>query len=159
MATQRMTVATIAGDAGRSVHNRFAAWKVVQLQEPIRSVVDEFAKHLRENSASLPVVYFCEWIDRWLMGDAIQGPLSVHGARWQASCQSPEEARQWAMNVGTQWPEQRRLAACLLEAAGAWNGLVGEAVVVVLREILGASATDEEVVASLRVIPPWLAGS
>jgi hypothetical protein len=45
----------------------------------------------------------------------------------------------------------------LREAVGAWQELVESAVLVVLRHVVGPSASDEEVKASLRTAPDWLA--
>jgi hypothetical protein len=159
MATQRLTLATVAGDAGRAVGEWFRACHSTDATsvEAVPGLeIDELGERLRSNGAALPVVYFCEWIDRWLMGDLVPGPGAIAGRRFQVSCLSPEEAVEWAGRCGEQFPEQLWLASRLREAAAAWQPLAGPAVVVVLREVLGASATDEEVLASLRGVPPWL---
>jgi hypothetical protein len=159
MATQRLTLATLAGDAGRAVSALFRAWRstsAVGVEAAPGLAIDELGERLRSNGAALPVVYFCEWIDRWLMGDQVPGPGVIAGRRFQASCMSPEEAVEWAGRCGGQFPEQLWLAARLREAAEAWRPAVGPSVVVVLREVLGASSTDEEVLASLHGVPLWL---
>ena len=103
-------------------------------------------------------VYFAEWIDRWLTGSTVPGPGAVVGHRFEATCATAVEAAKLAECCGTQWDEQRWLAARLREAAAAWEPLVGPTVVVVLREVLGGSTMDEEVVASLVGVPAWLSG-
>jgi hypothetical protein len=117
--------------------------------------VDRFCAALRGNGLSLPVLYFCEWIDSWLMGDLVPGPGAAEGRKYQAACFSPEQALAWAERCGHQFPEQEWLAARLREAAACWDG-TERRVVVVVREVIGATTTDEEVAASLGVIPEWL---
>ena len=117
-----------------------------------------FCQSLRENGTSLPILYFSEWIDRWLMGDHVPGPGMVEGRRFQATCLTREEAIDWAGRCGDQHQEQTWLAARLREAASAWCELADGALIVVVREVLEGSTTDDEVHASLRSLPAWLLG-
>jgi hypothetical protein len=73
------------------------------------------------------------------------------------TARTPEESATWASQCGDQFPEQRWLASRFQEASEAWRPLVVSTVIVVLREVLGGSATDEEVTASLKGVPQWLA--
>ena len=91
MATQRMTVATLAGAAAAVVAKLFAGWRA----KPDPDAVDRLCASLRDEGLSLPVVYFSEWADRWSMGDWVprrrcRGPalsrsLPVAGAGGRAS--------------------------------------------------------------------------
>jgi hypothetical protein len=54
--------------------------------------------------------------------------------------------------------EQQWLASRLREAAEGWVSVAEPLAVVVVREVLGASTTDEEVRAALRGVPNWLIG-
>lgn len=103
----------------------------------------------------MPIVYFCEWVDCWLMGDLVPGPDPVEGRRCQVTCFSTEQAMAWADRCGHQFPEQEWLATRLREAVIAWGGIERRAVVVV-REVFDASTTHEQVEASLGVVPDWL---
>ncbi len=159
MATQRITVATIIGEAGKAVIELFSEWRAAQgaqQQEAARHEVDRFAKQLRANGGVLPIVYFCEWFDHWLMGNSIHGSESVDGSQFEASCGSDIEAMGCADQCGDQFPEQRWLAARLREAAEGRQPFSEPAVVVMLREVVGGSATDEEVAASRQGVPEWL---
>lgn len=151
MATQRLIVATLAGDSADAVAARFRSWAA----HPDAAAVDRFCDGLRKHGNSLPVVYFCEWIDRWLMGNLVPGPGCVDGKRYQATCLTPEEAVSWSERFVQQFAEQEWLAARFREAAAVW-GTVTERAVVVVREVIGASSTDEEVEGSLHTIPAWL---
>jgi hypothetical protein len=156
MATQRLTIASIAGRAAAVAETRFRSWRDGPAP-PDPAAVDDFCVALRANGAMLPVVYFAEWVDRWLMGDTVPGPGSVAGRLYEATCLSPDQAAAWAGRCGRQFPEQRWLASRLREAAAAWAGVAQPRAIVVLREILGGSTTDDEVLASVAVVPDWLA--
>jgi hypothetical protein len=103
------------------------------------------------------MIYFSEWIDRWLMGDVVPGPGAVQGHQFEVWCGVPSAVVELAERSGHQFQEQQWLAARLQEAALAWQPLIGKTVVVVIREVLDSSATDEEVTASSQRIPGWLA--
>jgi hypothetical protein len=104
---------------------------------------------------SLSVVYFTEWVDGWLMGDAVLGPGPVQGRRFQAVALTPEQAHDWASRCGDQFPEQQWLAQRLREAADAGAG-IGQTTVIAIREVFGPSPTDEEFQEALREVPDWL---
>ncbi len=154
MATQRLTVATLAGDAALAANVLFRSWQ----SRPDPAAVDQLCDGLRGDGLSLPVVYFCEWADRWSMGDDAPGPGAAEGRRYEATCLTPAQTEARAGRCGRQLPEQGWLAARLREAAGAWAGICEPRVVLVVREVIGLSATDEEVTDSLRIVPRWLSG-
>ncbi len=118
--------------------------------------VDRFCAALRENGLSLPIIYFCEWIDRWLMGDLVPGPNALEGPRYQMACFSREQALAWAEQCGHQHLEQQWLSSRLKEAASVCDGVAKRVTVIVVREILGGSTLDNEVAACMRVVPEWL---
>jgi hypothetical protein len=154
MALQRLFIATLAGDAATVTANRFLSWRHAAALDT--AAVDRFCAALRANATSLPVVYFSEWVDRWLMGDQVSGPGTIEGQRFQATCFSRQEAIDWAGRCGSQHQEHDWLAARLREAASAWSGLVDRVVVVVVREIFQNSTLDEDIQASFAVAPTWL---
>ena len=153
MATQRLTVATLIGDSGVAVDALFRSWLDGPAPEP--ATVDQFCDRLRVNGAVLPVVYFCEWVDRWLMGDEVPGPGKVEGRRYQAACLSSSEAVAWADHLGNQWPEQEWFAIRLREAVGS-GSVADRFAVVVVRDVLGGSTTDGEIFDAMRGVPAWL---
>ena len=117
--------------------------------------MDQLCLAIRENALSLSVVYFAEWVDRWLMGDAVPGPDRVEGRRFQAANLNPEQAHEWASRRGDQFPEQQWLARRLNEATRG-GGEFGQTTVVVIREVVGPSATDDELQEALGAVPEWL---
>ena len=152
MATQRLMVATLAGRSAFAVVARFEQWRAI----PDPAAVDRMCASVRESALSLPVVYFAEWVDRWLMGDLVPGPDAVEGRRFQAACLSPTQATGWADRCGTQFAEQGWLASRLREAAVGWGSVAEQYAVVVIREAVGASPTDGEVQAAASGVPAWL---
>ena len=152
MVTQRLTVATLAGRSAVAVATRFERWR----SAPDPAAVDQLCESFREHALSLPVVYFAEWVDRWLMGDLVPGPGAVEGLLFQAACLSPAQAVAWADRCGSQFAEQGWLASRLREAAAGWGGVAEPYTVVVVREAVGASPTDEEVRAAAGAVPAWL---
>ncbi len=152
MATQRLTVATLAGQSAIAVATRFDEWRSVA--DPV--AVDQLCASIREHALSLPVVYFTEWVDRGLMGDLVPGPNKVEGHRTQATCLSSAEAVAWAERCGGQFAEHGWLASRLREAAGGWSGVGEPYAVVIVREVVWASVTDDEVRAAAASVPPWL---
>ena len=152
MASQRLTVATLIGQSAMAIIDQFERWRSVPDQEAVDQLCDSICKH----SLSLPVIYFTEWVDRWLMGDSVPGPNAVDGRRFQATCLSPVQARGWADKCGSQFVEHGWLANRLREAAAVWSGVSGQNAIVVTREVFGLSITDEEIQRSAQSIPEWL---
>jgi len=153
VATQRLTVATLAGRSAVAVAAQFEQWR----SAPDPGAVDHFCESIRGHALSLSVLYFAEWVDRWLMGDLVPGPGAVEGRRFQVACLSPAQATGWADRCGSQFAEQGWLASRLREAAAGWGGVAEPYSVVVVREAVGASATDDEVQAAVDSVPAWLA--
>jgi hypothetical protein len=155
VATQRLFIATVAGDAAIEIARRFSFWRrTEETNDPL--AVDRLCLALRENSSSLPIIYFAEWVDHWLMGNLVPGPSAVIGQRFQATCLTASEAVEFANRCGKQFDEQGWLSRRLGEAAVAYQPAT-DRVIVIAREVLGASSTNDEVEASLTRIPEWLA--
>lgn len=190
MATQRITLAKVAGTAGAAVAERFRVWinsrigeqtrpsigssskrartsKEHRISGPdqfppaVRREIDGFAELLRANAAVPPVVYFTEWVDFWSMGDVVPGlgvagTEVVYGDKFQACCQKFPVGLTAPTVGGKPTQESKWLAARLKESESAWKPIVTESVLVVLREPLGGTVTDEELSASLQSVPSWL---
>lgn len=152
MATQRMMVETLAGQAAVAVTKQFETWR----STPNPEAVDRLCAAIRDNALSLSVVYFTEWVDRWLMGDQVPGPGAVQGGRFQATCLSPAQALDYAGQVVNQHAEQRWLVSRLREAAAGWGGVAEPYAIVIVREVVGPSAGDDEIQAAAQSIPAWL---
>jgi hypothetical protein len=147
-----MMVATLAGQAAVAITAQFEKWR----SAPDPAAVDHLCVAIRDNALSLSVVYFTEWLDRWLMGDQVPGPGVVQGSRFQATCLSPAQAIEYAGQVINQHAEQGWLVSRLREAAAGWGGVAEPYAVIVVREVVGPSADDDEIKAAAESIPAWL---
>jgi len=150
MASQRWTVATLAGTSAGRVAALFAGW--ASNADPPQ--VDWFSDALRDHGLELPVVYFGEWADHWLMGDHLPKP-SVAGRRYEAACLSADEAVAWADRCGSQFAEQAWLAGRLREAAAVFAA-GADRVVLVLRFVVGPSLSDADLRSARDDVPDWL---
>lgn len=145
---QRMMIATLAGDSAVAMLQFFSS-------NPDPIAIDRFCTTISENRLSLPIVYFCEWGDRWLMGNDVPGPNSQEGKRYQASCMTSAEAVAWAEKLGDQYQEQLRFASRLREAAYGWGTVTDRYAIMSVREVMDGSTRDDEVEESLNGIPKW----
>jgi hypothetical protein len=135
---------TLGGDEALAAHTMFASWRAAgQLLESLE--VDQFCQSLRAKALSLTVLYYCEWKDQWLMADLVPGPEWAEGRNYQATCLSPEQANELARKCGDQFEENVWFATRLREAATACSLLVKRRRIIVVREVVGPSASDEEI--------------
>jgi hypothetical protein len=181
VASQRITIAKLAGLSGDIALQRLSAWSAARnADDPnpwsseqwpihVREQADEFAERLREHGFALPICHFVEWADMWSMGDLFARwltppncprPIGVHANRFEVFAYSLPDDGRLANYLATAGPQQFTetdwFIARLLEAVSAWEKLVPSATLVVLRKVVDGSALDEEVVASLKKIPQWL---
>lgn len=181
MASQRITIAKLAGLSGEIALKRLSAWSSARnavnpnLWSPeqwpgeVRQEADEFADQVREHGYALPVCHFVEWADMWSMGDQFprwmtppncSRPIGVHANRFEVFAYSLPDDGRLAKYLATAGPQQFTetdwFIARLLEAVSAWEKLLPSATLVVLRKVIDASALDEEVMASLKKMPEWL---
>lgn len=181
MATQRITIAKVGGQAADRILQRLGEWaKARQTSEPlewsaeqwpsnVRCQADAFADRLRAHSDSPPIVHFVEWIDLWSMGDLFPrwltppdgpGPLIIHADRFEVYGYGLPDGgrlgRHLASAGSQQFEEYDGFVSRLKESVGAWQGLVDRAALIVLREVIGGLVTDDEIRASLASVPDWL---
>ena len=152
VATQRLTVVTIAGQSAATVAIQFNRW----LSNPDPTAIDQFCVVIQGHDSSLPIVFFVQWVDRWLMGDLLPDADTVNGERFQAACMSVARAIEFAGGCGEQWVEQKLLASQIREATYGWGTVTDKYVIVLIRERLGPSTLDDEAFASLETVPDWL---
>lgn len=181
MASQRITIAKLAGVSGEIALKRMTAWSSArnvadpnlwapeQWPDHVRQQADEFAERVRQYGLALPVCHFVEWADLWSPGDLISRwltppncskPISVHADRFEVFAYSLPDDNRLANYLAAAGPQQfietDWFIARLLEAVRSWEKLVASATLVVLRKVVDGCALDEEVEASLKVIPEWL---
>jgi len=181
LASQRITIAKVGGKAGDLVLQRLRKWAGARLVDDpnewsrdiwpstVRAQADAFAEQLRANALCPPVIHFVEWSDLWSMGDLYTRwltppksppPLEIDADRFQVyAYELPDSGRlerYLAKAPRQQFAECDQYVTRLREAVGAWGELVERSALIVLREVVGGLVTDEELVASLLVVPGWL---
>lgn len=181
MASQRVTIAKIGGKAGDIVLERLREWAGArQIDDPtewrddqwpasVRSQAAAFAERLRANALFPPVVHFVEWSDLWSMFDVYTRwltppncppPLEIDADRFEIFAYELPDGGRLERHLKKarrqQFPECDQYVTRLKEAVGAWGELVERSALIVVREVVGGLVTDEELVASLSVVPDWL---
>lgn len=184
MASQRVTLLKIGGAAGEVISRQFETWAAAkttsydedgwgddQWPAEMRQQADQLVNQLRANSTSPPIVYFIEWIDHWSMGDRFEmwfssrkqkNLLTIDGYQYQIhGYRLPDKGRlrkRLKKSGKQQFPEYDWLIARLNEAALAWDGVVEDSILVLVREVLGGMILNEETEAALPMMPSWLEG-
>jgi hypothetical protein len=181
LAMQRITIAKVGGvganvvlrclrewSAARQTASR-SEWSSEQWPADVRRRADSFAEELRAHALAPPVIHFIEWADLWSMGNTFQRwliptdeplPLAVYADRFTVYGYGLPDGGRLAGRLASAGPQQfvesdwfvRRLR----EAVDAGHELVDQAVLVVLRHVVGGLVTDDEVRASLSLVPEWL---
>ena len=99
----------------------------------------------------------------WLTPHGGQPPLVIHADRFEVyGYELPDGGcleRYLAKAGPQQFSEYDQFVGRLHEAMVAWQELVERSVLIVLREVVGGLVTDEQLVASLSVVPDWLTDS
>ncbi|HEY2786906.1 MAG TPA: hypothetical protein VGJ05_18235 [Fimbriiglobus sp.] len=145
-------------------------WSSEQWAPNVRDEANYFAYQLRSHAFASPVLFFAEWIDKWSMGDDFsrwltppggQKALQVMTDEYQINSYAlPDEGR-LIQHLAAAAPQQHQEAdwfiVRLREAIGAWENLADRATLIVLRHVHESSAIDQELAASLKELPDWLA--
>jgi hypothetical protein len=144
-------------------------WSPEQWPETVRRQADHFASQLRDHATPPPVMHSVEWIDRWSGFDLFHRwlppggkfpKLMVLGDRFEVyGYRLPDDGQllnhlSEALNL--QWQEQEWFVSHLREAIKAWDGLIDRCLILVLRDVIGASVEDEDIVEGLAKMPRWL---
>ncbi|WP_435016116.1 hypothetical protein TA3x_003676 [Tundrisphaera sp. TA3] len=181
MASQRITIAKLGGLAAEVALRRLRAWAEArrttdphewsgdQWPPQARIEADAFAERLRANAPFPPVLHFVEWADLWSMGDLFgrwlsppggPSPLIIHADRVELYGYAlPDDGRllRHLKKAGPQqFDECDQFIGRLREALLAWQDLAEQAVIIVIREVVGGLVTDEDLAESLSIVPSWL---
>lgn len=117
----------------------------------------------------MPVAYFNQHIDHWSAGDQIQSHLGGAKARvWHDAGELwcyrlPDRGRLIKQNgsaaKSAQFAESEWLANRLIEAARAYDKVWPMAVLLINRQAVAASLTDEELKSNAAKLPKWIGRS
>jgi hypothetical protein len=181
VATQRITLAKIGGKAAEVVVRRLRAWSAArrtdlgdeqsneQWPPDVRRQADEFTERLRSHALAAPVIHFIEWVDPWSMGDLFahwltpsEGPPPsvVHGDRFELYGYAlPDDGRlaRYLASAGLQqFKESDWYVRRLQEAVESYSGVTDRAVILVARNVVASTVTDDDMKDSFARVPDWL---
>jgi hypothetical protein len=174
-------IAKIAGLAAEVIALRLTEWSAArQTADPdewsseqwplaVRFQADSFAGRLRTHALDLPIVCFIEWVDLWSMGDAYRrwltppdspGPWTVHSDRYEIYAYALPHGGLLSDHLSSagpqQWEESDWFIGRLSGAIATCRQIVNRSTLIVVREVVGGLATDEDIAASLSHLPNWL---
>lgn len=183
MASQRITIAKIVGEAAVAVFDRFCCYSHHPDQKTLATVsrhdscnrkLATFVSALRSHSHCPPVVFYSEFIDMWSMGDVLVRPfvrcreqrfLHVDGGIELMLYRLPDKGRlerrlQAALRSRRAICQEERLyLTILLESTVAWESMTGDATIIVIRDVYGPSLADDEIEEAMKCIPDWIGTS
>ena len=181
LAIQQWTILKLVGPAAEDASGRFDRWWKARRSDDLSCFTpDDWAASVRRSAATyfvrliehrweMPVAYFSQHIDLWSAGGQIQchlGGAKAHvwhdaGELW---CYRLPDRGKLAKRNGSaakssQFAESEWLAKRLIEAARAYDKLWPEAVLLINRQAVTASPTDEELKSNAAKLPKWIGRS
>jgi hypothetical protein len=184
MPSQKITIVKVVGVAGKRLMGDFARFaeggrtnaeeyegvQIMSIEDQRR--IDRLIDGLRRNSLQPPIVFFNEHVDSWSFGgdfDSIfPGSNSGYLGLWFDSteircCSLPDEnqlldelKKRSASRRASIPQELRWYWTILQQAVRAWDSLVIDATIVVIRDVIGGLVDDEEIEKSMTTVPMWL---
>jgi hypothetical protein len=180
MASQRMIVAKIAGEAAVSLFDRFRNFNLqgarLRGNRDSRTCdeLQHFVSGLRAHSDCPPVLFYAEYVDMWSMGDVFTRPFAGFNRRRFLHVEDgielmvyrlPDKGRlertiRAALRPkrvrSAQWQETRLFLTILLESVLSWEEIKGKSALVVVRDVHGSLVLDEDVIRSMKHVPEWI---
>lgn len=178
MAIQQWTVIKIVGPAAANVAHRFDGWlrarrtddpsmlHAPQWPRATRQAVGRLLARLHEHRLQMPIAYYSQHTDLWSSGGEAEsfgfddqvvhdgGELWCHmlpdrGRLLRHAKKRVADARQ----SETKW-----LATRLIDAADAYQKLWRDATILLHRDVIAVSSSDEELIQSSAHLPDWISG-
>jgi len=181
MAKQRITLLKFGGVAGDEIMRRLTDWSAArtsddphawgegQWPDDVRRAADELVESLQAHATEPPCLCAIEWLDtwsmfnefhRWLVPPRPQRPIVIYGDRYQIHAYAlPDRGRlkrRLSKTRKQQFAEYAWMMTCLREAVMSFEGVANRAALVLIREVLGGSLDDSELVEPLATLPAWL---
>lgn len=181
MASQRITVAKLAGASAEIVAQRFREWSATrqtgnseetsaqQWPPHVHQQANAFVDGLRAHSLAPPVLYFVEWTDLWSMGELFDRwltppdgppPLKAQTGRFDLYACVLSDDRRLARYLKHSGPQQLDETSIFIkrlrEAIRAWKRVVKGGVLVVVREVVEASVDEAGAIAAMQHPANWL---
>lgn len=181
MAIQQWTIIKLVGPAADDAAGRFDIWWKARRSDDlscftpddwrasVRRTVSGYVSRLIEHRWAMPVAYFSWHVDLCLAAGQIERHLGggkahvLHDTGELWCYRLPDRGklirRNTAAATSSQFPEGEWLARRLVEAARASEKLWPEATLLINREAVTASPTDEELKSDAAKLPKWMGRS
>ncbi len=179
---QWITIAKLAGKSGEAVASVFrkfcdsnSAAAPKHRSDVYSGLVTQCLTSLRLPEAAPPVLFFCQYLDMWSMGDMFEivfGPKttpnissSLTAGSATLICYSLPDSNALLTTLAAKGKRNKRHTIpsevlwfhfLLRESVLAWSALSPVSTIVVVREIIGASVSDPEIEAANSTTPDWL---
>lgn len=174
MPSQKITILAVGGLLGDEIWKQAQRWSDQRTTDdphewsseqwplPAREQIDHLTESLLTEAFTPPILYWSQHIDLWSMGDIYADAMAVGSAesiqlltkRFEFYCRRIQGGEKVPRNVN-EADEYRWIENHVQEAMTAWDGLVVERVMILIREVLGGSWTDGEVMDGLNQTPKW----
>lgn len=175
MASQRVLLLTIAGGLADAIWNDIRRWSDSRVAvaadewspddwpDVVKRDVDQFVARLTATGFLPPVLYRCEHVDSWSMGDVFATALAKGHRDYcrRLLTGSHEIIATWVRFSEQIVPNRHApaetlwLYAHINEAIAAWSTFAEQRLVVLIRTVLGGLWQDDDVSNSLHGIPAW----
>jgi hypothetical protein len=165
---QLFTIAKVGGRTGEQILSRIAALQRIdsrdengckQIQDACTAIYDWVERH----ATTPPVIFYCRYADLWSGGDLFQkllgeeygvGPVEDFDCAIALVLRLTESDKLSAyieqrLRGNLQFDEDRMFLDIMLKGIRAWSGLCKNGTLLVFREVVGPTVTDEELRASL----------
>jgi hypothetical protein len=181
---QKITVLKVAGASGKKLQKWFSQikkkgeanakeYRGVQITSAEhKKLLNHLIKALRDHNSQPPIVFYTEYVDFWssgcVFGDVFPKKQLNDFSFWFESTEIicyllPDEKQLLkklkkcsASRIASIPQETKWYWTILRLAVQAWEPLVPDATLIVIREILGGLVEDKEIESSLTAIPNWL---
>lgn len=181
MATQLWTILKLVGPAATDAAARFDRWRRARRSTdpssvgprdwpaPVRRAASTYFARLLDHRTEMPIAYFSQHVDHWLAAGDLPHHLDDFkphiwhdtGELWCYPL--PERGRLVRRNAAAarsvKFPENKWLASRIIEAAQAYQKLWPKAVLLVNRQPITPSPSDDVLKAAAARMPRWLGRS
>lgn len=163
---QLITIAKVGGRTGEEILSRISDLQRLdsgnnEESQSIHIACTSIRKWVERHASTPPVLFYCRYADVWSGGDLFQRMLGDYGSQpfedsdgIVLAIKLPEDDSLIAhmeqrLRGDLQFDEQRLFLDLMLKATRSWTGLTKGGAILVFRDVVGSTVTDDELLASL----------
>jgi hypothetical protein len=159
---QIVTIAKVAGQAAKDFHERVGELSKLASERDVRVMGDGLVAWIQQNKLVPPILYYCQYADHWSGANNFEryfnasvGLKVSSGTTELYSYRLPDDGTLVATLTraiderGFQFDEDAWFANGLRNAATFAERIASEATIVIVREVIGATLTDDDIRSAL----------